>query len=104
LDQRLIRLLCPRCADTHPDTGSPRSRGCPDCAFTGFKGRTGLFRTLTIDDAIRDAIRNMDYNAVKNLAARQCKGRLLNAANALLNAGRTTEDEINRVLRGDEMA
>ena len=33
-----------------------RGRGCTTCNNTGFKGRTGLFELMIVNDAIRDAI------------------------------------------------
>lgn len=50
LAQRLIRLLCPIC---HGSTG-----GCSHCRHTGFRGRTGIFELLVINDDIRQLILN----------------------------------------------
>lgn len=69
--QRLVRVLCPACREEVAcegeelasigfsfDPGTPiyRSRGCPDCDGTGFKGRTGLFELLVLDDDLRKAV------------------------------------------------
>lgn len=71
--QRLVRRLCKKCRqeqelapDALVDIGfSPeeakkvtvfKTKGCSACNDTGFKGRTGLFEVMEINDAIRDII------------------------------------------------
>lgn len=69
--QRLVRVLCPACREETPcegeelssigfsfDPGTPiyRAQGCPECNNTGFKGRTGLFELLVLDDDLRKAV------------------------------------------------
>jgi type IV pilus assembly protein PilB len=69
--QRLVRRTCPNCRQ--PYTPSPEAanywtlknvdlsgmvvgQGCFNCMHTGFKGRTGIFEVLVIDDMVRDMI------------------------------------------------
>ncbi len=69
--QRLVRRICPHCLEwgapldhqrrAFPEgfelpARVPHPKGCPECDGTGYKGRTGIFELLQIDDAIRDAI------------------------------------------------
>ncbi|MBN8710354.1 MAG: hypothetical protein BGO12_14635 [Verrucomicrobia bacterium 61-8] len=71
IGQRLVRVLCPACRLETPcegeelasigfsfDPGTPifRAQGCPECNNTGFKGRTGLFELLVLDDDLRKAV------------------------------------------------
>ena len=73
LAQRLVRRICKDCREpTMPSTDllaqldlTPddvldrkfyRGRGCATCNNTGFKGRTGLFEYLVLNDQIRDMI------------------------------------------------
>ena len=72
LAQRLVRRLCPHCAEPyspHPDEqglverlgGGPvarlfRPRGCAECNHTGYAGRTGIYELLPVDDAVRAII------------------------------------------------
>jgi type IV pilus assembly protein PilB len=73
LAQRLVRKICKDCIDqTTPSTDTLaqlgltpeevvnkkfyRGRGCATCNNTGFKGRTGLFEWLPINDQLRDLI------------------------------------------------
>jgi type IV pilus assembly protein PilB len=71
--QRLVRRVCSKCAEqidvpfqTLIDAGlSPdeaknakimKGRGCETCHNTGYKGRTGLYEVMEIDDEIRELI------------------------------------------------
>lgn len=69
--QRLVRRICPNCAETlapdpvlmkklgpgfaHIDKVM-RGRGCPQCAGSGYRGRVALYEVLVPDDALRDRI------------------------------------------------
>ena len=46
LAQRLVRLIHDQC----------QGRGCDECLDTGFRGRTGLFELMVIDEPIRELI------------------------------------------------
>ena len=73
LAQRLVRRQCRSCMEeAHPTPRElralgisreevsayplTRGRGCPQCLFTGFKGRLGVHELLMMTDPIRDAI------------------------------------------------
>lgn len=69
--QRLVRRVCPNCAAPYNPPQSmvdqlklhPKSKinfmkgqGCPSCNNTGYKGRTGIYEVLVIDDMIGEMI------------------------------------------------
>ena len=69
--QRLVRVLCQKCSEAYPATGhdldeigldfEPGSRiyravGCEDCDRTGYRGRTGIFELLVLDEELRKAL------------------------------------------------
>ena len=68
--QRLVRTICQECkepyepdrerlpADFKLEPGAKlwRGRGCRKCRDTGFRGRTGLFELLVLDDDLREKI------------------------------------------------
>ena len=73
LAQRLVRLLCPHCKKPHklrPDerelmqmeqqeigTGMIyEAAGCPECNGQGYRGRTGIYELVIIDDKLRQMI------------------------------------------------
>lgn len=71
LAQRLVRVICKECKESFPiepgvlqemgitDPGSPtafRGQGCAHCNETGYRGRTGIYELLVVDDDIRQII------------------------------------------------
>jgi len=71
--QRLVRTVCPNCRAEHDpapeelaefgvqrheveDITFAHGTGCEECAFTGYKGRIGVFEQLKVTDAICDLI------------------------------------------------
>jgi type IV pilus assembly protein PilB len=71
--QRLLRHVCPSCAEPYLPTSLDLSRlgysgadligtefrtgrGCLDCRFTGFKGRVGIFELLVMNEMVKEAI------------------------------------------------
>ena len=71
--QRLVRLLCHDCREAYTaeaaelqllgcaEAESPttlyRARGCEKCNYSGYRGRTGIYELIEIDDAMRSGIR-----------------------------------------------
>jgi MSHA biogenesis protein MshE len=47
-----------------------KGRGCPRCNGTGFRGRTGVYELLEIDEAMAEALRQNDTNAYIKAAAK----------------------------------
>ena len=88
LAQRLVRVICKRC----------RSRGCPDCRNTGFKGRRAIGELLVLNDELRELITaRAPARKLKEAARAAGTVPLRDAALALVEAGETTLEEINRV-------
>ena len=71
--QRLVRTVCPYCKEAyHPPANAltafgitpeeaatanfQRGKGCTQCNNTGYKGRTGVFEVLVIDEMIQEMI------------------------------------------------
>jgi type IV pilus assembly protein PilB len=69
--QRLVRTICPNCKQpyspsaealkmwglTNPDGAKfAHGKGCFNCMHTGYKGRTGIYEVLVIDEMIQDLI------------------------------------------------
>ncbi|HRT05108.1 MAG TPA: ATPase, T2SS/T4P/T4SS family [Kiritimatiellia bacterium] len=69
--QRLVRKVCPHCAERVAPTLESRrfwglaetdpitfmkAKGCARCQHTGYQGRIGLFEVLTMDDRIRELV------------------------------------------------
>ena len=72
LAQRLVRVVCDDCADRYTATTEElralaasvpesavrlrRGRGCGRCNGTGYRGRTGIYELMVLDDALRERI------------------------------------------------
>jgi type II secretory ATPase GspE/PulE/Tfp pilus assembly ATPase PilB-like protein len=69
IGQRLLRKICVECKEAyHPtpamlknlnipdDAVLYRGKGCPSCKYTGYKGRTGVFEVLVVDDTIKELV------------------------------------------------
>jgi general secretion pathway protein E len=70
--QRLVRLLCQDCREAYPagqaeldllgvDVGDQvqtlyRAKGCERCNYNGYRGRTGIYELIEIDDEMRTMI------------------------------------------------
>ena len=92
LGQRLVRTRCPACAG-----GGPGS--CSVCGGSGYKGRTGVFELLVISEDVRALISSGAPLAEIRTAARKDGMRTFqDEGQALIQAGRTTVAEMDRVL------
>ncbi len=69
--QRLVRTICPNCKTSYrppqealeswgltrfKKADFKRGKGCFNCMHTGFKGRTGIYEVLIVDEMIQDLI------------------------------------------------
>lgn len=107
--QRLVRRVCSRCREEYiPDpatlprdfkvnAGVPlaRGRGCPHCRGTGYRGRTGLYELMVMNETIAEKI--MERAPVPQIVAagRPTGLRLLREDGWLkVRAGMTTPDEV----------
>jgi general secretion pathway protein E len=114
--QRLLRRVCPHCAEDDQPTpemlqasGLPkavleegwtfrRGRGCDDCRGSGYLGRQAIAQTLTLDPELRGLIAERASPAMQRAAAeRRGLITLRDAALELVCAGITTLEEANRV-------
>ena len=120
--QRLVRVLCPECREPgrpegetlrelglDPDDNEVRhgewflSRGCDGCRGTGYRGRTGVYELMTIDDPIRRLIMERANASMVRSAATQGGMRSLLQDGALkVLAGKTTAEEILRVTQDND--
>ncbi len=115
LSQRLARTVCSRCAspfvpsreiigqlglDVGPGdlAGAQKGTGCEQCARTGYKGRTGIYELLKIDDDIRAAIISRSSAAtIRQIAVKKGMRTLRQDALDKVRMGLTTIEEVMRV-------
>ncbi len=116
LAQRLVRLLCPHCKQAHTATegecetlGVPAANppllyqgdGCPQCNFLGFRGRTGIYELIEVDDAMRVLIHDGAGEFELERHARQHSRSIRSEGMSRILAGDTSLEEVLRVTRED---
>lgn len=114
LAQRLVRRLCPACREAYAPTVREwqavaegpvparvwRAVGCPDCNGTGYRGRTGLYELLRIDDPLRRLIHDgAGEHAIRDYARQHGWRSLREDAQRWLRDGTTSSEEILRATR-----
>jgi general secretion pathway protein E len=124
LAQRLVRLICPACrASTVPaqeivhdlsrtaeiwirDGGQfAQGAGCEVCSGSGYRGRTGIYELLTLDDTIRELImQRANANTIKAAAVKAGMRTLLQNGSQKVLEGLTTAEEVLRVTQDGEHA
>lgn len=113
LAQRLVRLVCPRCAvetalpeETTeamaacgvPCTHGRRGSGCSHCRGSGYLGRTGIYELLVVDEDIRrEILRRRGASPLRALALRSGMRPLRADGWRQVAAGSTTPEEVLRV-------
>jgi general secretion pathway protein E len=115
LAQRLVRIICRECrTEMKPDARLIDSlqlrpqetrgvrfyegRGCEACRFTGFRGRTGIFEYIAIDDDFRNMInQRAGADQIRALALKKGCSTLRQDGWQKVRRGITTVSEIIRV-------
>jgi len=113
--QRLVRKVCKKCAQYAKPTpeelkkvkrglGSlkvkliPKTKGCKDCNFTGFKGRVGIFEALVVSDDMEEFIlRSPSVSALKEFAIKKGMTTMYQDGLVKIVEGITTLEELERV-------
>ena len=121
--QRLVRTLCKHCKQPVSPSdfelqqlGYTRERflkecpsgivfepkGCPECLNNGYRGRTGIYELLIVDDEIRALImQNVDSGRIKKKAIIRGMKTLRDDGTRKVLLGETSMAEILRVTQDD---
>ena len=97
--QRLVRKLCPACKRQDGE-GRWHPVGCPACGSTGYKGRTGVYELMVVDDTLRALIHNRAAESELHKAA--CNNGFVpmrDDGERLVAEGVTSLEEVLRVTR-----
>jgi len=109
LAQRLVRVLCPDCKQHRNATASEleflrqrsalvyEAAGCDSCQHTGYKGRTGIYELVPVDDTLRQLIHDQASELELAGYARRKTPGIRDDGKAKVLAGVTTVQEILRV-------
>jgi general secretion pathway protein E len=112
--QRLIRLICPDCRQAYHPTSEElkklglepgsvkgaffRGKGCAHCMNTGYRGRSGIYEILLVDDEVRNLILSKtDSTTIKTRAVTKGMLTLRDSGGQRVVEGATTTEEVLRV-------
>jgi general secretion pathway protein E len=122
LAQRLVRRLCQDCRQPYKPTAEElseigltmddlkkagvghvwKSQGCPACNRGGYRGRTGIYELLMVDDEIRQLVlKNVDSGTIKKAAMNKGMKALIDDGAHKVLAGETTIAEVLSVTQED---
>jgi len=115
LAQRLVRVICTNCkTETKPDKATARridvealgltrvwkGAGCQECRGTGYRGRTGVYELLVMDNELRlEVQRRRGSEELRAMAVAKGMRTLLDDGIRAAREGVTTLDEVTRVAR-----
>jgi general secretion pathway protein E len=117
--QRLVRLICPQCKESYqPEEESLREvglaleqladgrlcrgRGCSHCLNTGYRGRTGIYELLTMNEEMRELVLSRtEANTIKKIATEKGMVTLRQDGAHKVLRGLTTIEEVLRVTQED---
>jgi general secretion pathway protein E len=115
--QRLVRLLCPQCKVPHQPTASERQllgvaseakvtlyqagAGCKSCNQMGYRGRTGIYELVVIDDTLRGLIHDGAGELAMEQQARQRTPGIRDDGVRRILQGETSIEEVLRVTHGE---
>ncbi len=119
LAQRLVRRLCPECKElVRADSKEMRdlgvgfaafehvytARGCEKCFKTGYRGRTGIYEFMVVDDNVRQCVyQRKTAGSIKKAALDAGLTTLRMDGLAKVEAGLTSLDEVLRVAQADDV-
>jgi general secretion pathway protein E len=99
LAQRLVRRLCPACKKTDSD-GRYHPVGCSACGQTGYKGRTGIYELMVVDENVAALIHSRAAESQILVAAEAGGLRSMRQdGERLVAEGVTSLEEVMRVTR-----
>ena len=112
LAQRLVRVLCPHCKQSHEaseaelqllnitqteETLIYQAKGCDQCNHSGYKGRTGIYEMIEINDSLRLMIHEGASEHDMLVEARKYSTGIFEDGRRRILAGETTLEEVLRV-------
>ena len=113
MSQRLVRLLCAECKEAAELNSAEQellrlgpgedhqsvcqAKGCESCKYTGYRGRTGIYEIIEIDDAMRQMIYGgANEQDILHLARQHYPGIETDGRRRIM-AGETSIEEVMRV-------
>ena len=113
ISQRLVRIICPSCKEEMTDKEMVpeaykkmklyHGKGCEDCKFIGYKGRTAINEIMVVSEPIRELIlAKASASQIKKKAQEEGFKILREAGIEKVKQGLTTLEEVLRVTELEE--
>jgi len=118
--QRLVRRVCPVCAEPYEPPAEKllalgrrpedfagarfqRGKGCGECKHRGYRGRTAILELMRMDRELRELVaQKAPADEIRALALAQGMQTLKQSGLAKAMRGETTVDEVLRVCLSEE--
>jgi type IV pilus assembly protein PilB len=111
ISQRLARVLCTHCKepvvlkagslaqyDIHTDIEAFKAKGCKRCAYSGYKGRIGIYEAMLMSEEIREmTIERSSAAVIRQTAIKQGMRMLQEDGLDKVRMGVTSIQEIARI-------
>jgi general secretion pathway protein E len=109
LAQRLVRRLCPHCRGERPLPAEERhalgladsvgaswhAEGCADCLLSGYRGRTGIYELMAVDEPLQGMIHDrVSDQAIREYARARGMRSLREDGGRWVQAGVTSVEEV----------
>jgi type II secretory ATPase GspE/PulE/Tfp pilus assembly ATPase PilB-like protein len=113
LNQRLVRKICPFCAEEYHPAGETiqkfnistetttfvRGKGCDNCLYQGYSGRTVVAELVVMDDLLKEFVmKKPSISQLKEFLKERQNRTLLDDGLEKVKQGITTIEEIERVI------
>lgn len=110
--QRLVRKICKSCKKSYrpekelierlgiknEDLLFYRGEGCPDCKYTGYSGRIGIYEVLKIDNQIKNMItKGKSIDEIRTVAMQNGFKTMYDSGLEIAKSGITSIEEVLRV-------
>jgi general secretion pathway protein E len=107
--QRLVRKLCPHCKAERPlpdaerialgltesVTSSWHAEGCPECGMSGYRGRSGIYELMTVDETLQTMIHDrVSDQTIRDYARAHGMRSLRDDGGRWVAAGITSVEEV----------
>jgi len=115
--QRLVRMICPNCAEEYTPANPERlrvelgavmpdrllrGRGCPGCSGMGYLGRKGIFEQMVVTQELRHAItEGASHARIREIALKNGMKILREDGIRYVRDGRTTIEELLRLTKDE---
>jgi general secretion pathway protein E len=103
IGQRLVRRVCLGCRKRGEADPWVAGSGCSECRQTGYRGRTGIYELLRVDDVLRGLImQRVDATSLRRHMVGHGIPTLRDEGTLKVRDGTTTTEELLRVIRDED--